>query len=517
MRAKAARTILAAVGALVVATGLAVSGTPAPAFAAGGMVDLFLYDVTLAAHGGVGKAYPIFTLEEGTLTNVKLTIDLSKLAGIATASFPNSSPACTISGTTATCDLPDNSGDGASGDGNIGMIPLKLVPDAGAIDGVTTSISATISADGATSRTYMTPVRVVDGPDLSLTQQLVSATLQPGDSTDMPYGLQNTGSKAADGVEAEFLFTSGMTPYQYHNCAYFSLDQSAWIADCEFDQTLQPGDALTGTLPLGSLKSAALSEVGVLVVQVAPSADDKAAIRFAKLRSRHLGSGSKRLALRSAEAKRTSSQDIDQIDNVGAAEYSFKTHNDLDARPVNVSGSVGQKVMVAVSVRDNGPAALNSVNFSVDENEFSLGIFGFLMKTPEWASVEKAPTTCEGRSTPDGPGHPGVGGYAYYYCTAIDEDYIPVNGSFTERFTFKIKSADGANGSVSVDTTHGSGKADNVASNNVAAITLGAPSTPSLPVTGSKAGLVAGGGAVLVLLGGGLFYLGRRRKRVSAA
>ena len=104
MRLKPARSVLAALGVVAVVASIAV--TAAPAFASSGAVDYFLDDVNLAANGGVGKAYPIFTLEDGTLSNVKLSIDLSHLDGIATVSFPDASTHCSVTGDTATCELP---------------------------------------------------------------------------------------------------------------------------------------------------------------------------------------------------------------------------------------------------------------------------------------------------------------------------------------------------------------------------------------------------------------------------
>jgi hypothetical protein len=517
MRAKTARSILAALGVTAVMATVAVNAIPA--YASAGAVDFFLDDVHMAANGGPGKAYPIFTLEDGTLTNVKLTIDLSELNGIATASFPDASSNCTISGTTATCALPDNTGDGPDGDGNIGMIPIKLVPSAGAVDGVTASISATISADGATSATYKTPVDVIDGPDLTLLQPDVHASLHAGDSTDVPYSVENNGSQSADMITADFIFTSGMSPYQYKNCAYFPVDETEWLADCEFDQSLAPGASLEGTLPLSVNKDAALEEAGIIIVSPGPASDNSMRKRWSKVRSTHLGRSQSKLSLKTAKNAHPNADDIDESDNFGTALFDVKTSLDLAASGQSVSGDVGAAAKLTVGVVNNGPASMNPLTTYGDNDDT---IVGFLVKVPSWASVVKAPENCAGRTTATGSDHPGKAGYAYYYCSdnLFDPEagvwMIPVGGRYGATLSLKITKADGADGTVTADTANGAAKTDTDASNNVAPITLAASGEPSLPITGSKAGLIAGGGAVLILLGGFLLVLGRRRRRTAA-
>src|SRR5262249_43681820 len=145
----------------------------APPSASGGAVHSDLGPVVMAPNGGAGKVYPVFTEAIGTVTNATMTFDFSGIASMATPSFPDPAAHCTISGTSATCALPDVTADDS--DPAVGLISLKLVPTAGAVDGATGEIKTSIQADNASAYAAVVHVTVVDGPDLVVADSAVES------------------------------------------------------------------------------------------------------------------------------------------------------------------------------------------------------------------------------------------------------------------------------------------------------------------------------------------------------
>lgn len=513
MRAKPIRALLGALGVTAVIAGIGVSA--APAFAADtGFVDTFLNDVVVATQGGPGKVYAINTFEAGDVTNVKVTVDLSAIAGIATASFPDPSSSCSMSGSTATCVLPDSAS--TNSDGTLGLIPLKLVPDAGAVDGAHASITTTISGDGAPTQTYHVPVTVADGPDLVIANQISQKNVKPGDSSAMSFSLSNFGSETANGLLFAFDFTHGFVPDAFDNCQY---EEDTFVGGtvvvCLFDSESLPVNASVNVDFTGKIApDAATFEVGFAIADTGAAADVTSFAggkSFAGSRGlKHRAHSGKKLSLQSAATKSMTAADIDESDNGAITEWNVATNHDVAALSAQLQGSVGDTVPASLGLKNNGPASVNVFN-----SEGTLATV--VITVPEWAEVTKAPGDCEGldSASQEGSSHVGKPGYKFYLCTDDSDAFLEVGATVTFPFKLKIKASHGTDGTVAIKSHTSVTEGDSNAANNTAKITLDASDQPSLPITGAKAGLIGGAGAVLLLLGV-LLVVGARRRKASA-
>jgi hypothetical protein len=188
-----ARLAVAVAVAAAAATGMA--ATPAHADPEG--VDAFLDDVTIGADGAPGKAAPIFVTGIG-VENPVLTVDVSGLAGVATADFPDR---CSVAGTTATCPLPDTAE-------FFDMIPVVFRPAAGVTDGEEGTITYTIKADSVDPSEQTATLTVKDGADL-VAFDGPEKTVKPGDRYAAPMTFANYGNQTADGVDVLLFFSWG--------------------------------------------------------------------------------------------------------------------------------------------------------------------------------------------------------------------------------------------------------------------------------------------------------------------
>ena len=387
MRATPFRALLGALGVTAVVAGVGVSA--APAFAADtGFVDTFLNDVVVATHDGPGKVYAINTFEAGVVTNVKVTVDLSEIAGIATALFPDPSSSCTVSGATATCLLPDSPT--TNSDGTIGLIPLKLVPDTGAVDGAHASITTTISGDGSASQTYHVPVTVAHGPDLVIASPVSQQNVKPGDKAAMSFSTSNLGSETADGLLLAFDFTHGFVPDTFDNCQYEEdTFVDGTVAVCLFDSESLAINASFNVNFTGKIApDAAAFEVGFAFVETGAAADVTSFAggkNFAGSKSlKHKAHSGKTLSLHSAGKTSMTASDIDESDNAALTEWNVATSHDVAALSAQLQGSVGDTVPASLGLKNNGPASVNVFN-----SEGTLATVSITV--PDWAEVTKAP------------------------------------------------------------------------------------------------------------------------------
>ncbi len=508
---RASRAILAGLGALTIAS--AVAATATPAFADASVIRAEAQDLIIGADGAPGKATTISVYEFGPLTNPKVTIDFTGIDGIATPTFLDPASGCSLTGSVATCDLPDVT-DPNAGASDI-EIPVKLVPAAGAHNGVTGSFTMTSTADGVATVTESATVTVADGPDLGLPKGDNSLTAKPGDALSEPVMVSNSGSQAADGVLFLFAFSHGFQPDYFDNCLYADWpDDDGTLALCEIDQSLAPGQtwtinpAIIGHVPADSADTARVD----LVVDVANASSVSSelannAFGLAKSRAHFIKRASGKLLTPSSSAN--SAGDIDFGDNFETWTWTIKTSYDMVANGAKVIGTPGDVVKVKLGETNNGPASIDF--WSVHDIAAVIEI-----AIPEWADAVAVPSNCFGQAKPESQILDSKPGYRYYLCSG--SSYVfPAHSSFSVTLSLKIKASSGADGSVSMPHGDAYGVDDNNHANDVAAITLGAPDEGGLPVTGSKTGIIAVAGAILVLAGGVLLFLGRRRRRATVA
>jgi uncharacterized repeat protein (TIGR01451 family) len=506
MRARTARSILAAIGAVVISTAVAAGATPA--FADTGSINADASDMTIAANGGPGKVYPLTIFGGGLLTNPKVVVDFSGIDGIATPSFPDPSSGCSVSGSSATCSLADVP-DGQELDLTI---PLKLTPAAGAKDGVTASFTVSASADGVDPNSATVNVDVIDGPDLVLPGTTTGLKAKPGDHVTLPISVANAGSKPANGVLFLFQMSHGIQPDSYDNCLYadWPEDDGTYVL-CEIDDTLAPGQtwdinpSMSGVVPSDSANEARADlMVGAVDDSDVSSALKHGALGLNKMRLQFVKRASGK-SLR-ADADEANADDVDPGDNFATWDFDIDTAYDMVANGAQVVGSPGDLVKVKLGSTDNGPASIDF--WSV--HDFAAGI---QLTVPAWADVVGVPTNCQAESSPDSEHLGSKPGYPFYGCSS-DSYFLQAHHSFAVTFTFKIKSSSGKDGSVDLPKGDSFGLNDTNHANDMAPVTLSAPGTPSLPITGAKAGLIGGAGAVLVALGV-LLVIGARRRKAT--
>ena len=507
---RAPRTILAGLGAVAIATALVATATPA--FADASVIRAEAQDLILSADGGSGKATSISVYEFGPLARPKVTIDFTGLDGLATPTFLDPASVCVLSGLVATCDLPDVTT--PNDEGSNVEIPVKLVPAAGAHDGVKASFTLTSTADGVDTDTETANVSFADGPDLAVPSGAYDLKAKPGDKVSEPVTVTNSGSKAADGVLFLFSFSHGVQPDYFDNCLYADWpDDDGTLALCEIDDSLAPGHtwtidpAITGHVPADSARSARVD----LVVDVANASTlsgelAKNAFGLNKSRTRFSKRASGK-ALTAADSA-AEPEDIDFGDNFETWDWTIDTSYDVVANGAKVIGAPGDVVKIKIGSTNNGPASIDF--WSV--HDIAAGIE---VAVPEWADVVAVPSNCVGEVKPDSEHLDSKPGYRFYACQGSDY-FVPAHSTFTVMLSLKIKAAAGKNGSVSLPEGDSFGIGDTNHANDVAAITLGAPDQAGLPVTGSKAGLIGGVGGGLFVVGVLLVVAGRRRKRTVA-
>ena len=395
-----------------------------------------------------------------------------------------------------------------------------LTPKAGATDGAKASFTMTTTGTGATTDVEEITVNVADGSDLVVTQTTDAVKVTPGDDADLAYTITNTGNEDAHDVAGFFVFSHGFNPADYDNCSYSPVgDLGGWVATCDLVPTLAAGDSITVDFAGSITHDAAAQEFAESEAVSDFTTDDLAksglmgkvhgkSVRFAK--RAHSG---RKLNVKAASTR--GNAEIDESDNFAFLELDVATSHDATVFEHGVKGAIGDKVTANLLVRDKGPASLNFLG-----GDF---VDGILVTVPEWATVTDAPEECFGLKDPsDLPlsavssrKNVGSAGFPYYACYDLDSSYLKIGDDVGFPITFKITKDHGAAGSYSLLPNTAATNGDTDRSNNSAKIDLVFDGQGSLPVTGSKVGIIGGVGGALVLFGGVLLVLGRRRKRAA--
>ncbi|MEU2613076.1 hypothetical protein ABZ570_16070 [Micromonospora sp. NPDC007271] len=231
---RAFRLGVAALAALGTAAAL-----PAPASAdtGPGWVSGWLGDTTIGTAGAPGRT-TLFNLYSSTdAIDPRATFDLSGLAGVATASFPDW--CVTEATTTVTCPLPpDASQDEWDINGNVPIV-LRALP--GAADGASGTIGYTALADGLDGWAQQATVTVHAGPDaIDLVDEYVDG-FDTGDQLAVPVALLSAGDRPVKGLRVTFRFPVGLEPAAYRNCRYGAGDLLSTIVVCTVGGNLKPG------------------------------------------------------------------------------------------------------------------------------------------------------------------------------------------------------------------------------------------------------------------------------------
>ncbi|MFD4557688.1 hypothetical protein ACFWP5_25755 [Streptomyces sp. NPDC058469] len=220
------------------------------------------YDVaaTVAPDGGVAQYRPLalgLTHSNAgfTVTDGRLTVDASGLAGVAEVAWPDN---CTPedSGTVAVCD---------TGDVPIrysAQVRLKVRAVAGAAIGAQGAVKYSAEATGGPDGTLValrsddTTVTVGSGVDLGISAPQDATGVEPGTSLTAPYAITNTGNETAHGFSLSMWATYGLDiTTRYPQCTYTEPDVNGTLmpmtyATCSFDTDVAPGATVELPEPL---------------------------------------------------------------------------------------------------------------------------------------------------------------------------------------------------------------------------------------------------------------------------
>jgi hypothetical protein len=484
-------------GAACAAAGLAIFSiaTPARATAPGDIawaVPYMDFVVNIAMDASIPKPVKVTVANSvpTTAVDVSVTIDASAVSAAFRLELPGADQGCTVSGMVATCTLDELPGD-SSRVYTIGALPgdLDVLDYSGLIE-VTTS-AANMPQDQQVSGYVQ-----LTGPGVDLVlDDIDDVTLEPGESTSVPVRAANVGTVAAAGVEV--VLSVGLELEfrdQYDNCRY---EPDFLELTCRIIGEVGPGEVFTldpeTPLRVGPETTAAGPTSTIVDVRVAPLGEEQTAEMTAR-------SAGNQLRLAAVE----SVWDINDGDNWTQFFVNIPMQSaDAVAIGATVTGELGDTVGIQVGIRNDGPANLlgpgdrwaPTASVTLPEGVEAVAVGENCMPLvdgrPDWERAGEA-----------------VG--MEYRCFPT---HSPVVGeTFLYPFQVKIVGVAGAVGSVVVD----GGVQDPDTTNDTAEIVLGSGgSGGGLPVTGARAGVVAGVGVLFVAAGAVAVLLFRRRRIVT--
>ncbi|MFJ9765329.1 peptidase [Streptomyces erythrochromogenes] len=469
------------------------------------------------------------------------TIDLSGLKGIADVALAKQQGSdCTLTEAAVTCKRP------ALWKGRTGVVGLDLTAARGSKAGATADLTVTGKAEGAAFRAATTKVRI-GGPDLVLERAALKEEQKPGDRQNLSIVFANEGTESVKGVVLEMRTTHGIDLLeQYDNCSY-SEDtgpgqplNTAWsTVQCLLEGEYEPGSVygVDGSL---TLKAAPHAFADTLTYAVYADGHQPKAAKTSRKPT-----GGKKLAVRERAPKAASAQSVDLDPWNNLQEFDFRTRNsaDLVAWPVALAGGVGDTVAADFGFRNNGPAWVAELRSGESVARTDIVV-------PAGTKVTKVPAGCQGVNA-DGTAREQTLGAPRYFCST--GHVVGEREKFSYPFELKIEQVvANAAGSVSVgrgtpegtkgqpwDPNHANDKTPVVISakggatptatattspsptatataSATATATSGATANGGLAATGSPAGALALGGAVLVAAGGGLVLAFRRKAGTHA-
>ncbi|MFF9581443.1 CARDB domain-containing protein [Streptomyces achromogenes] len=356
--------------------------------------------------------------ENFTVTDGKLTVDVSGLAGVAEVTWPDN---CTPSGTSAVCDIPVVPTIGGDYEDQV-FLTVRAADGAavGARGRITYEATATGGPDGtltAPHESFGTTLTVGAGPDLVIDPVASIEKGQPGDERTIPFKVTNKGNESANGFTVKLYASYGLTDLtRYDACEYTTTngDDSAPSnrAICTFDQVLAPGDSFELPEPLTvRLAPHALNER--LDIDVEP------------------GSGA---------------QDLDSDNDYVVLQIGADNTADFAVTGDAISGAAGETATAELTFKNNGPAWLGNLGSGDPVAEVRLIV-------PKGTTVTGVPSGCYPR-TLDGGYYPNRTGAPRYDC---DMPYwVLENTQRTFAFSVRVDTVvPGATGAVSIHPPYG--------------------------------------------------------------
>ncbi|MCX4763680.1 hypothetical protein OG562_22485 [Streptomyces sp. NBC_01275] len=338
--------------------------------------------VTVAADDGTAQ-YRSLALglyhdnDDFTVTDGRLTVDVSGLAGVADVSWPDN---CTPNdaGTVAVCDTGDVPTRYSA------QVQLKVRAAAGAAVGAQGAIEYSAEATGGPDGTLVAPeysaetsVTVASGPDLGVSAPQDTTGVATGTRLTVPFSVTNTGNETAHGFSVKMWATYGLDVVtRYPQCTYTGPDDSGeytpmTYVTCSFDTDVAPGATVELPAPLRlAVTRHALYERFDYEIQ--PGGD---------------------------------ATDLDTSDNGRSWHITADNTADFAVHGAKVSGAAGDTVTAAFRFVNHGPAWVGNV-----ASGDPVAVMDFYL--PEGTTATSVPETCHTAWTSGDD--PAIGHYA---CT----------------------------------------------------------------------------------------------------
>ncbi|WCN81850.1 hypothetical protein [Micromonospora sp. LH3U1] len=443
--------LLRGLTALVVGTaGIGVAAGPAAAEDDPGWVNGSLGDVTVGGPGALGRTVPL-TLTSTGASQPRVTIDLTGLAGVATASFPDF---CVTQGTAVTCPMPPTAID--EGGSLTGTVPVVFRPAPGAVDGATGTLDYTALGEQTEAYTQQATVSVRSGPDLlDMVNEYVTG-VEVGDTLPVPVAMVNAGDQPAVDLRLTMRFSVGLVPANYRNCRYGTDQVLATVVVCTVRGTFAPGQrhelrgGFATTVGPATLGSKRITQV------VEPLASAGPLPSGVKLKSRDADQ-----ALRLRAVGTPLSVIPVEVNGAGGQTYLWEVPGafDIVAQGAAVTGAVGDTVQATVGIRNEGPGVPDGTN-SGDT------VGAFLFTPPTGVTVLANPPGCAslGGEEEDGGAAPTT-----WRCNGPG-GVFPAGTSKTVTFDLRIHSLDGSAGEVQPANRYP--RVDDNPANDIAPVTV---------------------------------------------
>ncbi|SCG59943.1 hypothetical protein [Micromonospora humi] len=443
LRVSAGAAALAALG-LIAALPAPAAADPGP-----GWVGGWLGDTTVGGPTAPARTAALSLSSDADAVHPRVTVDLSGLGGVATATFP---AWCDRAGATVTCPMPPDATTDEFGGVN-GTVPIVLRAVADASDGVAGTIGWTALADGLDGEAQQATVTVRTGP---ATADLVDAYVGgagTGDRLAVPVTLISIGDRPVTGLRATFRFPVGLEPTAYRNCRYGTGGQLSTIVVCHFGRELMPGRRyeVPGGFP-ATVGPAAIGDKRIIQT-VAPEATAGPLPEGVKLRHRPADAA---LRLRPVggpvDVLGTDQQSESGQYYLRAVRGAF----DVVAVGASVSGAPGETVRVRVGLRNDGPG--------VPDGTVSGDSGGRFVFTPPAGTVVTNGERCSSAGDEEDPDAP-----VSWYCT-VPDGVFPAGASYLVDFDLRVDGPLGAPGSVTVPYAYP--RPDDEPANDTAAVTV---------------------------------------------
>ncbi|TQJ19851.1 hypothetical protein FBZ33_0029 [Micromonospora sp. A202] len=436
---------------LVLATAMiGAAATPASAEDDPGWVNGWLGDVTVGASGAPGRTVPLTLTSTGAI-QPRVTIDLTGLAGVATASFPDF---CVNQGTSVTCPMPPTAIDEF---GTLtGTVPVVFRAAPGAVDGATGTLDYTAFGEQTEAYAQQATVTVRSGPDLLDMVDEYLTGVEVGDTLPLKVAVVNAGDQPAVDLRLTMRFSVGLVPASYRNCRYGTDQVLATVVVCTVRGTFAPGQRheLRGGFPT-NVGPATLGDKRITQF-VEPLASAGPLPTNVKLKSRDADQ-----ALRLRAVGTPLGVIPVEVNGAGGQTYLWEVQSafDIVAQGATVTGAVGDTVQVTVGIRNEGPGVPDGTN-SGD----TVGAFFFT--PPTGVTVLADPPGC---ASYGGEEEDGVATPKFWRCNGPGAVF-PAGTSTTATFDLRIDSLGGSAGMVQPASRYP--RVDDNPGNDIAPVTV---------------------------------------------